>query len=201
MRPDLRSMRTLRLSSPAGSADDDVGLGPQQDRPVERPADLGLGHRVPGAAQRREALDELGDPGDGPAAQVGLVAGAERRDPVAERLLVVAERASASSTRSAGVGSPRQLSSSSIAWWDTLPQAMAGDQANGAGVEEVGLARQHLGDVELVDGERALVEALGELGERHRPRRRAARRRSRGRRRRARRPCAGALRACAAAPG
>ena len=62
MRPDLRSMSTLRLSAPAARPMTMSALARSRIGPSDRPAHLGLGDRVPGVAKRREALDELGDP-------------------------------------------------------------------------------------------------------------------------------------------
>ena len=105
----------------------------------------GLGHRVPAPIERREALDELGDPLDGLAPQVGLVAGDERRR--RSRRCCAPRRPGGPGPRrraSAGVGSPRQFSSSWIALWATWPLARAGVQVKSSGVEVVRLARQHL---------------------------------------------------------
>ena len=49
---------------------------------------------------------------------------------------------------------------------DTLPHARAGDHVNGSGARKCASHDEHLGDVELVDGERtALVEAFRQLGD------------------------------------
>ena len=91
MRPDLRSIEHLAALAPAGRPMTRSTLARSMIGPSTGPLHRRLGHRVPRPAQRREALDELGDPLDGAAAQVGLVGRAEGGDPLADAAVLVGE--------------------------------------------------------------------------------------------------------------
>ena len=123
------------------------------------------------AAQRREALDELGDPGDGPAPQVGLVARGRAPRPSRRGCVVVGEPGQ----RVVDEVGRRRLAAPVEQQLDGPVRDLAAGDApattrTAPGARKWRLARQHLGDVELVDGERRARRAA-------RPARRCRRRR------------------------
>ena len=162
-------MRTLRLSWPDGRPMTMSALA----RSVMGPAS---GQRICAsvtgcqrATQRREALDELRDPGDRTAAHVGLVAGVQRRQPLAEAAVVAGEASDGVVDEVAR----RRLATPVEQQLDRAVRHLAagerGRPRERRRRQEVRLTGQHLGDVELVDGERSAIRRVVASARRCRP--------------------------------
>ena len=158
----MRSIRTFRLSSPAGRP---ITMSAFARNVIGPPSGHRICASVTGCHVRRSGGKHSTNCVTRTTARLRTSASSPRErlaSHVPRLLSSTVSRVMASSTRSPGVASPRQLRRELVAPVRHLPAGDGrGPGERGRG-EEVSLAGQDLGDVELVDGEAPLVEAGGE---------------------------------------